>query len=88
MMKQKNRSCDLGDLHIFWAQSYEKVGFGMPSVCMCPLLVSELFDGCYSYSVFKEFIHHRSDRLCGLVARVPGYRSRGLGFNSRSYQII
>jgi hypothetical protein len=26
------------------------------------------------------------DRLCGLVVRVPGYRSRGLGFDSRRYQ--
>jgi hypothetical protein len=28
------------------------------------------------------------DRLCGLVARVPGYRSREPGFNSRRYQIF
>jgi hypothetical protein len=28
------------------------------------------------------------DRLCGLVVRVPGYRSRGLGFDSRGYQIF
>jgi hypothetical protein len=26
------------------------------------------------------------DRLCGLVVRVPGYRSRGTGFDSRRYQ--
>jgi hypothetical protein len=32
-------------------------------------------------SVFK-------DRLCGLVVRVPGYRSRGSGFDSRRYQIF
>jgi hypothetical protein len=25
---------------------------------------------------------------CGLVIRVPGYRSRGPGFNSRRYQIF
>jgi hypothetical protein len=25
----------------------------------------------------------RTDRLCGLVVRVPGYRSRGPGFDSR-----
>jgi hypothetical protein len=29
-----------------------------------------------------------SDRPCGLVVRVPGYRSRGPGFDSRRYQII
>jgi ABC-type enterobactin transport system permease subunit len=28
------------------------------------------------------------DRLCGLVVRVPGYRSRGLGFDSWHYQIF
>jgi hypothetical protein len=28
------------------------------------------------------------DRLCGLVVRVSGYRSRGPGFHSRPYQIF
>jgi hypothetical protein len=28
------------------------------------------------------------DRLCGLVVRVPGYSSRGRGFDSRRYQIF
>jgi hypothetical protein len=28
------------------------------------------------------------DRLCGLVARVPGYRSRDPGFDSRRYKIF
>jgi hypothetical protein len=28
------------------------------------------------------------DRLCGLVVRVPGYRSRGPAFDSRRYQIF
>jgi hypothetical protein len=28
------------------------------------------------------------DRLCGLEVRVPGYRSRGLGFHSRPYHIF
>jgi hypothetical protein len=26
-------------------------------------------------------LYHNSDRLCGLVVRVPGYRSRGPGFS-------
>jgi len=28
------------------------------------------------------------DRLCGLAVRVSGYRYRGLGFDSRRYQIF
>jgi hypothetical protein len=28
------------------------------------------------------------DRLCGLVVKVPGYRSRGPGYDSRRYQIF
>jgi hypothetical protein len=28
------------------------------------------------------------DRLCGIAVRVPGYRYRGLGFDSRRYQIF
>jgi hypothetical protein len=29
-----------------------------------------------------------SDRLCGLVVRLPGYRSRGPGYDSRRYEIF
>jgi hypothetical protein len=31
---------------------------------------------------------YTDDRLCGLVIRVPGYRSRGPVFDSRRYQIF
>jgi hypothetical protein len=36
--------------------------------------------------IYAEMIG--KDRLCGLVVRVPGYRSRGPGFDSRGYQIF
>jgi hypothetical protein len=35
----------------------------------------------------KFICSHINTRLCGLVVRVPGYRSRGPGFYSRHYQI-
>jgi hypothetical protein len=48
------------------------------------------------FSIFKvslvllEFVilKVKMDRLCGLVIRVSGYRSRGPGFDSRPYQIF
>ena len=37
---------------------------------------------------FLDVMVVRLDRLCGLVVRVSGYRCRGLGFDSRRYQIF
>jgi hypothetical protein len=37
--------------------------------------------------IFSIASHNRR-RLCGLVVRVPGYRSRGPGFDFRRYQIF
>jgi hypothetical protein len=37
---------------------------------------------------FSVFVVCCMDRLCGLVVRVSGYRSRGPGFDSRTYQIF
>jgi hypothetical protein len=34
------------------------------------------------------FYRYLCNRLCGLVVRVPGYRSIGPGFYSRRYQIF
>jgi hypothetical protein len=36
--------------------------------------------------VFLTFALIESDRPCGLVAKVPGYTSRGPGFDSRALQ--
>jgi hypothetical protein len=46
---------------------------------------------CASCEVRTEFTYvmqKKVDRLCGLEVRTPGYRSRGTGFDSRSYQIF
>ena len=40
----------------------------------------------YIYIFFLLSISYA--RLCGLVVRVSGYRHRGLGFDSRRYQIF
>jgi hypothetical protein len=34
------------------------------------------------------FFTRKSFRICGIVVKVPGYRSRGPGFDSRRYQIF
>jgi hypothetical protein len=39
-------------------------------------------------SWFKKGSGICADRFCGLVIRVPGYRSRGPGFHSRHYKIL
>ena len=35
-----------------------------------------------------SFAWNLDDRLCGLVVRDSGYRYRGVGFDSRRYQIF
>jgi hypothetical protein len=46
----------------------------------------------YKYKYYRKYFafillkRYHSDRLCGLVVRVPGYRYRGPGFGSRRYQ--
>ena len=49
----------------------------IPAIYIYPLLCLNIRE-CSPYS----------DRLCGIVVRVSGYRYRGLGFDSRRYQIF
>jgi hypothetical protein len=39
------------------------------------------------YIVYKNTKFLFKDRLCGLVVRVSGYRSRGPGFDSEKYEV-
>jgi hypothetical protein len=36
----------------------------------------------------SNLIYNLSDHLCGLVVKIPGYRSRGPGVDSRRYHIF
>jgi hypothetical protein len=38
--------------------------------------------------LYNSYFLRKDDRLCGLVVRVSGYVSRGLGFDSRRCQIF
>jgi len=55
-------------------------GLGSSPACECP--------------EFRHRVKHfpncsiETDRLCGLVVRVSGYRYRGPGFDPRRYQIF
>jgi hypothetical protein len=49
------------------------------------LLICFVFDSCKTFLLRWT---HSSDRLCGLVVRVSGYRSRGPGFDSQPYKIF
>jgi hypothetical protein len=40
-----------------------------------------------STDFLEEYVTSK-DSLCGPLVRVPGYRSRGTGFDSRRYQIF
>jgi hypothetical protein len=46
----------------------------------------------YQYGIvcvcMMQGLYCMSNRLCGLVVTVPGYRSRGPGFDSRRYYIF
>jgi hypothetical protein len=60
---------------------------------MCSYRVSRYSCCCVSCTTLLIFLHlivsiNAYDRLCGLVVRVPGYRSRGPEFDSRRYQIF
>ena len=65
-------------------------------VCVCVCARARVHAVFYRHNVGCNFHCGRLfvsvalvlDRLCGLVVRVSGYRYRGLGFDSRRYQIF
>jgi len=51
------------------------------------LYIRNIHPRTYSFAHYYHY-YYLTDRLCGLVVRVSGYRYRGLGFDSRRYQIF
>jgi hypothetical protein len=41
---------------------------------------------CVKFRIFNNVVVVKYDRLCGLVVRVPGFRSSGPGFDFRALQ--
>jgi hypothetical protein len=73
----------VGSMHVHIQQGAaisRDVSFGVSSVVFksfVVIFVNNLVILNWYYSYF--------DRLCGPVVRVPGYKSRGYGINSRHY---
>jgi hypothetical protein len=64
-------------------------------LCVFNYLFTSLFMNLFNYLSLYMYLFtylfmqlFLFDRLCGLVVRVSGYRSRGPGFDSRPYQIF
>jgi hypothetical protein len=55
---------------------------GLEAKTIIVIIINEL--KCKFVSTRRQWY---DDRLCGLVVRVPGYRSRGPGLDSQLYQI-
>jgi hypothetical protein len=60
----------------------------MPCPRIRTSLISLRGDACLSSRSSCFIAGNNGDRLCRLVARVPGYRCRGPGYDSRRYQIV
>jgi hypothetical protein len=62
--------------------------FLVEEYCDCEILkwIITLENQSGANLVYKTCSIKIEDRLCGLVVRVSGYRSRGPGFDSRPYQ--
>jgi hypothetical protein len=79
----------------FATESYMNSFHSHMCYMLCPsrppeLITKIIFIEEYKLWTSYNFIPLRSifDRICGLVVKVPGYRSRGPGFGSRRYQIF
>jgi hypothetical protein len=76
----------------FWnITSYNllKINWRVGGTCCLHLQVRRISQEIYQGEIGSKHNHFSDrhfDRLCGLVVRVPGYRSRGPGFDSRQYQ--
>jgi hypothetical protein len=74
---------NLSDPKSFWTLCYSKSFEGLNHLLRSQWL-SELSSSSLKFVTLSFFL----DLLCGLVVRVPSYRSRGPGFDSRRYHIF
>ena len=80
--------------HSFAERLAQKQQHRRASHCSCSFVMGFAILGVNYFTSIEttgSFVYHirnRNDRLCGLVVRVSGYRYRGLGFDSRRYQIF
>jgi hypothetical protein len=78
-------------------ESGECISYSTKRLCVLPRsqkqpswIAVQWLHGFFGYfiKVYNISAIKKSDRLCGLVVRVPGYRSRDPVFDSRRYKII
>jgi hypothetical protein len=76
---------EIGRSFLFLARGYRDINFSYRAMSSVQHPILSLEE---PVSVFMSPSESGLDRLCGLVVRVPDYRSRGPGFDSRHYQIL
>jgi hypothetical protein len=84
LCRRRNISIILTTRELMWGQNFARTLQRSQLVKKISKTAGGTREDHYKYMCMPAV----GDRLCGLVVRVPGYRSRGPGFDSRRYQIF